>query len=150
MIEERGRVVAVEPGAVWVETVRSTACQSCAARKGCGHAMLDGERAGARANVRALADQSLQVGDQVVLGVPEGLLMRGAVMVYLLPLLLLLGGALIGASLDLKQVDGSAIGGVAGLLVGFLLNRWYSVRHQRDPAMHPRVLRTECPDIATS
>ncbi|MBF3221453.1 transcriptional regulator, partial [Pseudomonas aeruginosa] len=28
MIEEQGRVVATEPGAVWVETVRRSTCSS--------------------------------------------------------------------------------------------------------------------------
>jgi sigma-E factor negative regulatory protein RseC len=141
VIEESGRVVAVEPGAVWVETVRYTACQSCAASKGCGHALLDGQRAGSRARIRALCDDPLRVDDQVVLAIPEGLLMRGAVLVYLVPLLLMFSGALVGHWLASPSVDSAAVGGLAGLGGGFLLNRWYSVLHRRDPAMHPQVIR---------
>ena len=134
-------MVAVEPGAVWVETVRYTACQSCAASKGCGHAMLDSQRAGARARVRALSSDTFRVDDLVVVGIPEGLLMRGAVLVYLVPLLLLFIGALIGQQVTSTYADPAAVGGLAGLACGFLINRWYSVRHRRDPAMHPQVLR---------
>ncbi|MBF2948649.1 transcriptional regulator, partial [Pseudomonas aeruginosa] len=36
MIEEQGRVVATEPGAVWVETVCRSTCSSCSANAGCG------------------------------------------------------------------------------------------------------------------
>jgi sigma-E factor negative regulatory protein RseC len=141
VIEETGRVVAVEAGAVWVETVRYTACQSCSVSKGCGHALLDGQRAGSRARIRALCDTPLRVDDQVVLGIPEGLLMRGALLVYLLPVLLMLVGALIGQMFTSAVVDTAAVGGIAGLGGGFLVNRWYSVRHRRDPAMHPQVMR---------
>lgn len=147
MIEEQGRVVALEPGAVWVETLRHTACQSCAASKGCGHAMMDNQRAGSRARVRALSDQSLALHDDVVLGIPEGSLLRGAVIVYLIPLLLLLFGALAGqALLAVSSVDGAAVGGVIGLAGGFLIIRWYSVRHRHDPTLQPRVLRRVSPD----
>ncbi|MDF1630176.1 MAG: SoxR reducing system RseC family protein [Alcanivoracaceae bacterium] len=143
MIEEQGRVVAVESGAVWVETVRHTSCQSCAASKGCGHALLDGQRAGARATVRALSTDAFRVDDLVVVGIPEGLLMRGAVLVYLVPLLLLFAGALVGEQFTGSFVDPAAVGGLLGLAGGFLINRWYSVRHRRDPAMHPQVLRRQ-------
>ena len=35
-LSETGRVVAVEPDAVWIEADRSAACGKCAARAGCG------------------------------------------------------------------------------------------------------------------
>jgi sigma-E factor negative regulatory protein RseC len=142
MIEERGTVVALEPGAIWVETLRHTTCQSCAARKGCGHALIDGERAGSRARIRALTNESFQLHEQVVLGIPEGLLLRGALMVYLLPLMLLFAGALLGQHWgSVGGIDAAAVGGLSGLASGFLLNRWYSVRYRRDPSMHPQVVR---------
>lgn len=142
MIEESGRVVAVEPGAVWVETVKQTACASCSARSGCGHKVLDSARAGARARVRALTDgETYRVDDQVVVGIPEGMLMRGAIMVYLVPLLLLFAGALIGSRLQYGGQDLSAFLGLAGLAAGFLINRRHSRRHRDDENHHPRVMR---------
>lgn len=145
MIEETGQVVAVEDGAVWVETVRQSTCRSCAASKGCGHAVLDRSRVGARARVRALSEgHVLQVGQSVVLGLPEGALMRAAVLVYLLPLVLMFAGALIGDGMAADGA-GAAIGGILGLASGFLVNRWYSLGHSRDPALHPRVVRTLAP-----
>lgn len=138
MIEETGTVVAVEDDAVWVETVRVTACQSCSANKGCGHAVLDRKHAGSRARVRAINDLPLKVDQTVILGLPDGALLKGSVMVYLVPLILLFVGALLGERFG---SDGAAIGGVAGLFFGFLLNRWYSQQHQQDPSLQPRVLR---------
>lgn len=143
MIEEQGRVVAVEPDSVWVETVRSTACDSCSANKGCGHAVLDRQQAGARARIRVLLDGKVTpaLGDPVVIGIPEGALMRGALMVYLFPLLALFAGALVGSSWPVAGTDLSLAGGLAGLLVGFLVNRWYSVSNARNPAVQPQLLR---------
>lgn len=142
MIEESGRVVAVEDAAVWVETVRSSTCQSCNARHGCGHSLLERDRAGARARVRALSgDLRLNTGDQVVVGIPEGALMKGALMVYLLPISLLFIGALLGAWLSPPDLDLSAILGVAGLAVGFLVNRWYSRQQQANVHWQPKILR---------
>ncbi len=139
MIEETGRVIAIEQGAVWVETVRVSACQQCSANKGCGHAVMDRQQAGSRARVRALNHLSLELDQQVVLGLPEGALLRGALMIYLLPLCLLFLGALSG---DLLWPSAGAVaGGLGGLGVGFAVNRWYSQRHQYNPAWHPQVLR---------
>ena len=39
-LSETGRVVAVEPDAVWIEADRSAACGKCAARAGCGQGAL--------------------------------------------------------------------------------------------------------------
>ena len=67
MIEEQGRVVALEPGAVWVETRRKSTCSGCSARNGCGQGLMD--QLGVRERrdlVRAVSDLHLQVGDSVV------------------------------------------------------------------------------------
>ena len=52
-IIESGRVVAIEESGVWVETIRSSACGSCAARSGCGHRTLAGMLTGDKGLVRA-------------------------------------------------------------------------------------------------
>ena len=64
MIEEQARVVALEAGAVWVETRRQSTCGGCSANAGCGQGLMD--KIGVRAShghVRALCDLQLQVGD---------------------------------------------------------------------------------------
>ena len=96
---------------------------------------------GERGRVRVLSHNALREGDEVVMAIGEGLLLRGALMVYWLPLAMLFSGALLGA--DLQRGDGnlSMILGALGLLGGFLFNRWYSRRHGDDESMHPRVVR---------
>ena len=68
MIEEQGRVVAREPGAIWVETVRAGTCSSCQARQGCGHSVINRQAAGQRARLRVVTDLSFRDGDPVVIG----------------------------------------------------------------------------------
>ena len=65
MIEEQGRVVAREPGAIWVETVRAGTCSSCPARQGCGHSVINRQAAGQRARLRVVAALSFRDGDPV-------------------------------------------------------------------------------------
>lgn len=141
MIEESGRVVAIEPGAVWVETRRSTTCSGCSARNGCGQGLLDrlgvDERGGL---VRALSDLQLVVGDAVVIGIGERILLRGAVLVYLFPLLGLFGAALAASALSVSEPY-VMLAGMAGFFVCWLIVRRRGRTTAGDPALQPIVLR---------
>ena len=141
MIEEPGRVVALEEGAVWVQTLRKSTCSSCSANAGCGQGLLDKLAiTSQRGNVRALTDLQLAVGDEVVIGVREELLLGSAVQVYLLPLLALLGGGFIAQSLGLSEPL-SILLGLGALLAAGLLVRWRSLRVADDPHLQPVVMR---------
>ena len=73
MIEERGRVLSTEPGAVWVATIRSSTCGSCQAKAGCGQALLQKLGSGSSQGfVRALTDREWQVGDEVMFNLDYG------------------------------------------------------------------------------
>ena len=90
-IVETGRVVALEGTAVWVETIRSSACGSCAARSGCGHRTLAGVLTSDKGLVRARESDSLKaadcsVNDRVEISIPRSTLSVGALMLYGVPL----------------------------------------------------------------
>lgn len=138
MIEETGRVVAVEEGAVWVETIRQASCQSCSARSGCGHSAL--AKLGRSVHIRAGATQPYAVGDDVVIGVPETVVVSSSLLAYLMPLLIALGFALVAD--HLSGSDGwAALAGAAGLATGFMALRWHFSRNQHDQRYQPVVLR---------
>ena len=143
MLEENARVVAVEAGAVWVETVRRSTCSACSASAGCGQGLMEklgvGER---RGYVRALAAQDYAVGDHVVIGIPEDLLVRSSLLVYLLPLLGLFGAALLAERLALGE-SFVILAGLGGFAACWWLARWRSRRHAGDPACQPVVLRRD-------
>lgn len=139
MIEETGKVVAVEEGAVWVETIRQSACQSCSARAGCGHSALS--KLGRKAvHLRASARQPYAVGDEVVIGVPESVVVTSSVLAYLMPLVIALVFALMA---DAGQAsDGmTAVASLLGLALGFVILRWHFRRRQHDERYQPQVLR---------
>lgn len=142
MLTETGRVVALEADGLWVETIRKSTCGTCAVRKGCGHGLLNRMADGKRGYIRVLpGDQCLddiRVNDQVLVGIPEEVILRGSFVAYVLPLLGMLMGALAAASWLEEHADLSALmGAIAGLGLGFLLVRWHGSRHRHDPAYQP-------------
>jgi sigma-E factor negative regulatory protein RseC len=145
MLIETGRVVAVDRDAVWVETIRQSTCGSCAANKGCGHGLLNRIADGRTGYVRVLPGSACPdrctVDDQVRIGIPEQVILRGSVVVYLLPLLLMLASAAAAVGLWPGLAEPAAVGGaVIGLLLGFALVRWHAWRHRDDPALQPVLL----------
>jgi len=93
MIEEAAKVVAVEEGHIWAETVRQSSCGQCSAKASCGQKLL-AKRQASRP-LRLPNTLSLQVGDDIVIGVAEQAILKSSILLYLLPLLGLLGGLLI-------------------------------------------------------
>lgn len=145
MPTEIGRVLAVETEGMLVETIRRSACGSCAAQKGCGHALLPQLSAGRGGRIRVLPAQAdteqYRVGDDVQINIPDGVLLRGSFVAYGVPLLLLLAGALAAASwLPGNQDLTAAAGGAAGLVLGYALVRWHGARHRHDPALQPALI----------
>ncbi|WP_417596626.1 SoxR reducing system RseC family protein [Oceanospirillum sp.] len=143
MLEEQAIVVDVSVGEVWVETCRQTACQSCSAKSSCGHSLLSKISSGKTQRLQVQTNQKFQVGDQVILGLGEGAFIRGSALVYLLPLLTLMAGALIGEQFFGQDSAMSFALSGAGLLFGFVYVRWYSLRHRQDSQYQPVVLRKQ-------
>lgn len=137
MIEERGRVVAIEPGAVWVSTSRKTTCSGCSANSGCGEGL---GMTRPQLGVRALCDMHLEIGDPVVIGMREDWVVRASVLVYILPLL-----SLLAMSLTVQMLGGSEpltiLAGLLGLVLGWLVVCWFGQRAIGDPGSQPVVLR---------
>ena len=148
MLEEYGRVIALEGGYAKVETVRTSSCQSCEAKSSCGQGSIAKVVGQKSCVISALNSLSLQVGDEVVLGLEESTLVKSALLVYLLPLVLMIGGAgvfqwLYGAN-DLV----TAFGGVIGFLSGFVLVSLYNHQHKNDEDFQPVVLRKTSSDTS--
>ena len=136
MITETGRVVAVEADSLWIETIRRSTCNSCSAQKACGHGLMNKLDSGRQHHVRALLDgqaaDDFNLDDEVEISIPEQVLVVGALVVYMLPLLLMLAGAIITAQFLAGDVAAFA-GSVVGLSVGLAIVRYHSycTRNQR-------------------
>lgn len=150
MIEEHGRVLNVEPGAVWVETVRRSACDSCQARNGCGQSVLQRLGLGARQGfIRVLNEQvehDCRVGDEVIIGIPENAVLHGSTLVYLVPLLALFVGALVAQAIGTGEPL-IILASFLGMGIGFVAVRWHSHRLRSNSAFMPRVLGKSWSDL---
>ena len=122
LIEETGRVVAINATSAWVETIRTSARDACSAQKGCGHGLVNKASPGKTFRLEiSLGNHSVNIGDEVVVGIPEDSLIKASFICYVLPLMLLMSGAVIG-KLWLGEMA-SALFGLVGLVVGFFLVR---------------------------
>ena len=129
-IIETGRVVALEGDAVWVETIRSSACGSCAARSGCGHRTLAGVLTSDKGLVRARESDSLKaadcsVNDRVEISIPRSTLSAAALLLYVLPLV---SGIALALMIGVESDTRAATGFFIGLLGAFAGLRWMSSR----------------------
>lgn len=145
MLVETGRVVAVDSQGLWVETMRQSTCGSCAAQKGCGYGLLNRFGAGRRGYIRVLsgkvATDDCVVDDQVRISIPEEVILRGSLVVYMLPLLTMLAGATAAVSVVPGSQDlPAALGAIAGFGVGLLMVRWHAWRHRQDRKLQPTLL----------
>lgn len=145
VLTETGRVVAVEADSLWVETIRKSTCGTCSARSGCGHGLMNRLGDGRSSYIRVLPGNEdisqCKVNDEVRIGIPEQLMLRGSFLVYILPLIGLLAGAAGGASLYTGNPDlGTAIGALAGFLTCLAYIRLHSLRHRDDSSLQPTLL----------
>lgn len=127
MIEENGTVVDINPEGIWVETIKQSACSSCAAKNGCGQKLLASAGAGKRFIFKVSNPENLQVrtNDKVVVGVPESAFIKATLFMYLVPLMMLFLGAFVAEMLGLPE-SAVIVAAFSALAVGLLLVRFGS------------------------
>ena len=145
MLFETGRIVALEEDGLWVETIRKSTCGSCAAQKGCGHGLMNRIAEGHRTLIRVLPGKltvaDCAVDDEVRFSIPEEVILKGSLVVYILPLLCMLLGAALAVSFLPASQDLAAAGGAAlGFALGFGLVRWHARRHRHDAGLQPTLV----------
>lgn len=148
MIEERGHVVSADGEFAWIETYRKTACQSCSVNKGCGTGALSDYLGKRMDKVKVLNPIGARIGDKVVVGLQESALLRGSLAIYLVPLVLMMMGAVMGGAVavNLGYVanDGvTAVAGLLGLALGFVWVRFFSFRVAADNRYQLVILRLD-------
>jgi sigma-E factor negative regulatory protein RseC len=146
MIEETGRVVAVDGDLAEVETWRRSACGHCAGgQQGCGTSLLAEVFGNRPSHVRVLNRISALPGDEVVIGVEEGAFLRATALLYGMPLLGLIVGAMLGKWLALRSglmgvEPASLIAGLLGLAGALAWVRWRVAHGSRGGTAYQAVI----------
>ena len=145
MIEEQARVVAVDADRAEILIHRQPACGSCSAKRGCGTSLLASWLPRRRQTFWVKNQTRAKAGDTVVLGLDETTLQKGSLMLYALPLVGLIAGAMAGERgfdfLGLSQELGAAVVGLLGLIaaLAYVHHKGHAVVQQGDGGV--RLLR---------
>jgi len=149
MIEEQATVVEVGPEQIIVQTLRKSSCNSCAANKGCGTAVLS-KAIGQKHSIVTISkeqktDPSLVPGDQVIIGVNESMLLNGSALAYIIPIAGMIAVSLLaqwlGVAMELNGELHIIISAFAGLVGGIMFSRFYLTKGRHHADFAPVLLR---------
>lgn len=135
-------MLAVEGDQALVALASQSACGSCAAKSGCGTSVLGSLFPKRHQQLRVDNSQAAKPGDRVVIGLPEAGLQRASLLLYGVPLLGLIAGAVAG-----DHWGGSEPQAILGGLFGSVAGLWW-VRHRslRAPGLQPVMMRRLPPE----
>lgn len=133
MLETRAIVVYVQGKEALVETRGGVGCGNCSPEKGCGSSKLTQLFCSKPRQFTVRNEANAIVGDEVQITLPDGVLLRSSLLMYVVPLSLLLSGGMLGAywAGAVANRDGYAIlGALLGLVCGFALAKRMSNRQR--------------------
>lgn len=147
MLEQNGTVVACEQEWLWVESQARSACSSCGASS-CSTSVL-GKLFGTRQQRLRLRNTLNAVpGQQVVIGIPEQVLVAASVRAYLMPLLVLIAAAGLARELGLSDAAQGAAA-LGGLFLAFGVMKFFT-RVTKYQARYAPVLLRKMGAVETS
>ncbi len=131
MIETPARVTRVEGQTAWVRVEAPASCGACGG-KGCGSSLYARLLHPREPEYPVINPIAAEAGEAVVVGIEDGAVLRAVMASYVIPLVLLISGAMIGT----RWGD---LGAVAGAATGLMLATLW-LRQRRQGAT-PTILR---------
>jgi len=145
MIEEQAQVVEIKGDVLLLQAQTQTACGSCAANKGCGTSLLSKVVGRKFTHFQADNNVNAKVGDIVVVGISEDALLKGSMVMYVIPIMAMLVFALFAdyflTATALYRDLMIAATAIAGLGFGSSVSKWYFSRQSSVHLFAPVVLR---------
>jgi len=143
MMQETGTVTeSKENGLALVRATGGEACGSCGCRGAC-----QGLGGGAEREVTAINRAGATVGDQVLLTIGAGSFLKASFVVYLLPILALVIGSVIGQKYSARiwatgnPETVAVLAGLFCLVVSFILIRLFNTRFSQSQRYYPVIER---------
>jgi sigma-E factor negative regulatory protein RseC len=115
-LEETGEVIRTEGDMAFVKVRRSSACGTCSSKGAC-HSL----GGGGDLEVDVVNRAGASVGDRVVLEIPTSSVVKIAFLVYMVPVVGLVAGALLGLELGKAYGVNSELCALGGSLILFAL-----------------------------
>jgi len=149
MIEERAVILSLEretndiasnDSTAILEIERKTACGLCGQTRGCGNSIWGKLFAHQSTAFKAQNRINAKVGDSVIVGINEKALLKSALLLYILPLVTMLIGAILAS--QIHDTNGSAmIGAATGLVLGLLWVKGHTLSSSYFRLQQPVILR---------
>lgn len=118
MIEQQAKVIRSDDTFVWVEAERKSTCSGCKVKQGCGTGLLANHVGKKFSQIRVEKTHDVLVGAEVKLEIPEETLLQGAVLMYILPLVLMFAFTALMQLAAFGELANIAAG-ISGLFLGF-------------------------------
>ncbi|MBI5044064.1 MAG: SoxR reducing system RseC family protein [Nitrospirae bacterium] len=140
MIEEEGIVIQTFDDKAKVKTIRSSACEGCASASFCH------PEKGTEMIMEVVNNIHAKVGERVKIGLKPGVYLKASFLVYMVPIIIFIIGAIIGKELAVyisysKDSDLFAIiTGVILLIPTFIAMRLYNRKIEKDRTYQPVIL----------
>ena len=136
-VTQEAEVIApANKGQVQIKACTTKGCGSCSLAGGCGQGLLSGWLAGRAPSLTLHTSLALQPGDTILVGLETTQLNKAALVQFLLPLLTLLGAAMLAELLGITSSSKLFLIALAGLFSGLLLARLFATSNQLK-LLHP-------------
>jgi sigma-E factor negative regulatory protein RseC len=149
MLKEQGVVINIDDRFAWIQTQRKSGCGHCSSNQECGTASLAQVFGHKQAIVKVVNDLTAKVGDHVVIGVEEQALIKGSLLLYLLPLFSLFIAAIGYQTLAITYTFlpsteiFTALSGFGGLLIGLFSVNYFTKKMEDNSRYQPIILKIE-------
>ena len=131
MLETRAIIIKIQGNEAMVEAIGEGGCGHCSSENGCGSGTLGKLFCSHPRQFKVLNEAQAVVGEEVQITLQDGVLLRSSMLLYVLPLVLLLAGGMLGSLMSSNPTskDGfAAAGSLLGMVAGFLLAKWLAKR----------------------
>ncbi|MGF1726936.1 SoxR reducing system RseC family protein [Photobacterium nomapromontoriensis] len=145
MMRSLATVIATRPGEMTVSCQQQSSCGSCASQESCGSGIVSKALPGRQHQITLSTEVTAKVGEVVEIGLSERSMLHSAMLVYVLPLLCLVVGAILGQWWFIALAGGGELGVILTALmsgaIGLWLARRYAVRLEGLSAYQPSLIR---------